>query len=217
VLVHTADSRTLDTRNTPLHRFAGHVVYVFQNPDRQIFNDTVTAELEYGLKYLNVSREEISARVQETLQLVGLSGLEQHNPFRMSRGQRQRLAIAAAMAMHPAVLVVDEPTTGQDRAEGRHLLEVLRQYNRGGHTVVIISHDMALVAEYSSRVIAMHAGRVLADGDPRSVFKMSDSLRLTNITPPQVAVFGMRIGRPGMLTVAEGVKQILAEVEYGSS
>jgi energy-coupling factor transport system ATP-binding protein len=216
VLVHTGTGRVLDTRSTPLHRFAAHVVYVFQNPDRQIFNDTVAEELNFGLRNINVTGSEATERVRETLDQVGLPGAEQSNPFRMSRGERQRLAIAAAMVMRPSVLVVDEPTTGQDRVEGRHILEVLGRYNAAGNTVVIISHDMALVAQYAGRVVAMQAGRVLADGNPRRVFGMPETLRQTNITPPQVAVFGLRVGLPGLLTVGEAVDRILAELGIGA-
>jgi energy-coupling factor transport system ATP-binding protein len=212
VLVNTTDGSRLDTRTTPLHRFASHVMYVFQNPDRQIFHDSVASELGYGLRNTGVTGVEAARRIEEALDRVGLSGTEQYNPFRMSRGQRQRLSIASAMVMRPAVLIVDEPTTGQDRAEGRHILEVLQGYNAGGNTVVIISHDMALVAQYATRIVAMRAGRVLADGDPRSVFKVPETLRLTNITPPQVAVFGLQVGLPGLLTVAEAVERIVAEL-----
>jgi energy-coupling factor transport system ATP-binding protein len=217
VLVHTPDGTVLDTRRVPVHRLARHVVYVFQNPDRQIFNDSVAGELAYGLKHIGVSGAEAQARIAETLEQVGLPGMEAFNPFRMSRGQRQRISIAAAMVMRPSLLVVDEPTTGQDRAEGRHILEVLRRYNQAGHTVVIISHDMALVAQYATRVVAMHAGRVLADGDPRTVFKHPESLRMTNITPPQVAVFGLQVGLPGLLTVEEAVDAIAAQVGAAGS
>jgi energy-coupling factor transport system ATP-binding protein len=212
VLVHTASGATLDTRRAPVHQLAPHVVYVFQNPDRQIFHDTAAGELGYGLKNIGVTGAAATERISETLVQVGLAGAEPHNPFRMSRGQRQRLSIAAAMVMRPAVLVVDEPTTGQDRAEGRFILDVLQRYNGEGNTVVIISHDMALVARYAERVVAMHAGRVLADGDPRSVFKQPEALRLTNITPPQVAVFGLQVGLPGLLTVDEAVERIAARV-----
>ena len=215
VLVHAPSGEALDTRVTPLHRLAPHVVYVFQNPDRQIFNDSVAAELGYGLRNIGVTGAEAARRIGETLEQVGLAATEQFNPFRMSRGQRQRLSIAAAMVMRPSVLVVDEPTTGQDRAEGHFILEVLRRYNADGRTVVIISHDMALVAQYATRVVAMHAGRVLADGEPRRVFARPEPLRLTNITPPQVAVFGLRVGLPGLLTVGEAVERIVAEVESG--
>jgi energy-coupling factor transport system ATP-binding protein len=213
VRVYTTDGQgVLDTRTTPLHRFAAHVMYVFQNPDRQIFNDTVAAELGYGLGNIGVTGAEAARRIEETLDQVGLHRAQQYNPFRMSRGQRQRLSIAAAMVMQPAVLVVDEPTTGQDRVEGRHILEVLRHYNAEGNTVIIISHDMALVAQFATRVVAMYAGKVLADGDPRSVFRTAETLRLTNITPPQVTLFGLQVGLPGLLTVGEAVERVVAEV-----
>jgi len=212
VRVWTTDKGVLDTRTTPLHRFAAHLMYVFQNPDRQIFNDGVAAELGYGLDNIGVIGVEAARRIDETLDQVGLHGLQQHNPFRMSRGQRQRLSIAAAIVMRPAVLVVDEPTTGQDRAEGRHILEVLRRYNARGNTVIIISHDMALVAQFATRVVAMYEGEVLADGDPRSVFGSVETLRLTNITLPQVTLFGLEVGFPSLLTVSEAVERVVAEV-----
>ncbi len=210
VILHTPEG-DLDTRTTPIFRFARHAVYVFQNPDRQIFHDSVFAEIAYGLRNIGVPTHEHPARIAAALESVELAGTEHRNPFRLSRGQRQRLAIAAAMAMEPAVLIADEPTTGQDRVEAKRLLEFLKRYNESGKTVVMISHDMALVGRYASRVIAMHAGTVLIDGEPRTVFDNAKVLRQTNITPPQVAEFGFAVGLRGLLTVDDAVQAVRAQ------
>lgn len=199
------DRELVSTRGVPLYRWASTVGYVFQNPDRQIFHDTCREELEFGLRNLGADPQTVPSRVEETLRLVGLEGREESNPVHLSRGERQRLAIASTLVMDPDVAVIDEPTTGQDPDEGRVILEFLAQYNRSGGTVVIISHDMALVAQYATRVIAMRTGTVLADGTPHEVFSRPEVLEETNIRPPQAAVLASRLGYSGVLTVEEAV------------
>lgn len=205
VTITRREGSAVSTRDVPLHRLADAVGYVFQNPDRQIFHDSCREELEFGPRNLGVPPEEIGPRVTETLRLMGLSGREDTNPVHLSRGERQRLAIASTLVIQPDVTVIDEPTTGQDRDEGRLILDCLARFNHAGHTIVIISHDMALVAEYASRVIAMRNGQVLADGTPRQVFSRPQVLEETNIRPPQVAVLATRLGYPGVLSVEEAV------------
>jgi energy-coupling factor transporter ATP-binding protein EcfA2 len=205
VTVTPAGAPPFRTGERRLHQIARHVGYVFQNPDRQIFHDSCAEELEFGLRNLGVPEAEIGPRVGETLRAVGLAGRERTNPAHMSRGERQRLAIAATLVMEPEVAVIDEPTTGQDPAEARLILDVLAAYCRAGHTVVIISHDMALVAGYADRIVAMRHGSVLADGPPREVFAMVDVLDTTNIRPPQLTAFGSRIGAPVLLDHDEAV------------
>ncbi|MGH7267883.1 MAG: energy-coupling factor ABC transporter ATP-binding protein [Candidatus Rokuibacteriota bacterium] len=210
VSVYDAAGREHDTRRTPLHLLARVVGYVFQNPDRQTFMDTVRAELAFGLANIGVPPAEAAARMARALDLVQLAGLEPRNPFRLSRGQRQRVALAAVLVMEPDIIVVDEPTTGQDRRESRNILEILKEYNRRGRTVLIVTHDMALVAEYSDRVIVMRDGRPVADGHPRAVFEDVESLRSSNITAPQVTELGLRLGLGCTLRVSELTASLLA-------
>ncbi|MCM3659784.1 energy-coupling factor ABC transporter ATP-binding protein [Georgenia satyanarayanai] len=210
VLLRKSGGELIGTRGVPLHKLSSTVGYVFQNPDRQIFHDTCREELEFGLVNLGADPQTLGPRVEETLRLVGLAGREEINPVHLSRGERQRLAIASTLVMDPDVAVIDEPTTGQDPDEGRVILEFLARYNRTGRTVVIISHDMALVAEYASRVIAMRTGHVLADGTPHEVFSRPDVLEETNIRPPQAAVLATRLGYHGVLTVDEAVAAMSA-------
>ncbi|MEU5836119.1 energy-coupling factor ABC transporter ATP-binding protein [Streptomyces diacarni] len=208
VRLHTGEGKTIDTRGSRLHPLAATVGYVFQNPDRQIFHDTCREELEYGPRNLGADPATLAHQVSETLELVGLEGRAEANPIHLSRGERQRLAIASTLVMGCDVAVVDEPTTGQDRAESRKILDSLAHHHAQGRTVVIISHDMALVAEYATRVIAMRRGHVLADGTPAQVFSQREVLQETNIRPPQAAVLAAEIGLPGALTVDQAVRSM---------
>ncbi|WP_019544410.1 energy-coupling factor ABC transporter ATP-binding protein [Streptomyces sulphureus] len=206
VRLHTKDGATVDTRGTRLHHLAATVGYVFQNPDRQIFHDTCREELEYGPRNLGTDPAELAREVRSSLELVGLEGHEETNPIHLSRGERQRLAIASTLIMGCDVAVVDEPTTGQDRAESRKILDALAHHHARGRTIVIISHDMALVAEYATRVIAMRQGRLLTDGSPAEVFSQREVIQESNIRPPQAAVLAAELGLPGVLTVDDAVR-----------
>ena len=212
VLVRRPDGDLQATQQMRLHELAGTIGYVFQNPDRQIFHDSCREELSFGLTNLRVPEAAQADRISRTLRLVGLEGREDANPVHLSRGERQRLAIASTLVMDPEVAVIDEPTTGQDPREAKVILEFLARFNSTGRTVVIISHDMALVAEYATRVIAMRKGVVLADGPPRDVFSRVDVLEQTNIRPPQAAVLAARLGHLGVLTVSEAASAMASEL-----
>lgn len=208
VRLRTAAGKTIDTRRSRLHHLAPTVGYVFQNPDRQIFHDTCREELEYGPRNIGADPAALARSVSETLEKVGLEGREETNPIHLSRGERQRLAIASTLVMGCDVAVIDEPTTGQDRAESRKILDSLAHHHARGRTVVIISHDMALVAEYATRVIAMRNGYVLTDGTPAEVFSQREVLQETNIRPPQAAVLAAELGLSGVLTVNDAVREM---------
>jgi energy-coupling factor transport system ATP-binding protein len=214
VLVYDADGRAYDTRSTPIHVLARLVGYVFQNPDRQTFMDSVQAELSFGPRNIGLSPDETARRIERVLERVALRGLEARNPFRLSRGQRQRVALAAILVMEPDILIVDEPTTGQDRRESRAVLDILSDYNRSGRTVLIVTHDMALVAEYAQRVVVMRDGRPIADADPRAIFARGDLLRTSNITAPQVTELSLRLGLGCLLRVGEVQDALLARVGW---
>lgn len=214
VRLRTRDGKVVETRNSRLHQLAPTVGYVFQNPDRQIFHDTCREELEYGPRNLGADGTTLAHKVSETLDLVGLEDAEEINPIHLSRGERQRLAIASTLVMGCDVAVIDEPTTGQDRAESRKILDSLAHYHARGQTIVIISHDMALVAEYATRVIAMRKGHVLTDGPPAQVFSKKEVLQETNIRPPQAAVLGSELGLRGVLTVTDAVREMRAGLRH---
>ena len=134
------------------------VGYVFQNPDHQIFSKTVYEEVGFGLRMLGESPKTIQDRVSEVLEVVGLQGYEHKIPFALTKGERQRLAVASVLAVRPQVVVLDEPTTGLDVRQQRDLMEMLKRLNQKGHTVIIITHSMDVAAEYANRVVVLKEG-----------------------------------------------------------
>lgn len=193
VTVHGPDGTPYATTDEPLKRIAQYIGYVFQNPDDQIFHTSVYEEIAYGLKNIGVPKEEIPTRIETVLGQVGLDTDGGQNPFNLGKGQRQRLAIASVLAMEPQIICVDEPTTGQDRTESQRIMEILQEYNERGHTVVVITHDIALAAEYTDRVIVVNDGTIAADGPPKEIFLKRDHLEKTNIRPPQITQLGIAL------------------------
>lgn len=183
----------LDVANTRISKLARQVGYVFQNPDHQIFHDTVQAEVAFGLNNLGLSPEEVEPRVTAALTDVGLEHLAGENPHRLSRGQRQRVALASVLSMRTPVIVLDEPTTGQDYQERQQIMELIRQLNKAGHTIVFITHDMSLVAHYASRVIVLCQGQIILDGETREVFQHTDKLAESLLLPPQVTLLASQL------------------------
>jgi len=190
---------------------ARRVGYVFQNPDHQLFRERVWDDVAFGLQNLGVAPGEIEASVEQVLRRLELWDKRELHPFQLSRGDRQRLAIAAIIVMRPRVLIVDEPTTGQDPARSREIMDLLAHLNaEQGMTVLTITHVMELVAEYARWVVVMHDGRVLLDGPPRDVFSRAEELRVTRISPPPVARLGLSLGlHPLPITVAEARQAVL--------
>lgn len=172
-----------DQSTTSLARRIG---YCYQNPDHQIFANTVRAELEFGPQNLGVDADVVRERVDRLLEIVGLQHAADSYPFGLSRGERQKVAVASVLAMEPQVVIVDEPTTGLDWLGGQAMMDIIRGMHDDGRTVIVITHDMHLVAEYAERVIVMADGREVADGTPGAVFREDVALKRAALRPPQV-------------------------------
>jgi energy-coupling factor transport system ATP-binding protein len=170
------------------------VGYVFQNPDQQIFCDTVAEEVSFGLRLRGMSEPEMQARVREALAAVGLDGCEAEDPFSLSKGDRQRVAVASVLAIKPQVLILDEPTTGLDYKDQRRMMELVKNLNEAGHTIVMITHTMWVVAEYAHRAVLVREGRIAADDDVREIFADEPTLALADVCPPQITRLGNRLG-----------------------
>ncbi len=202
--VYVFDMNTKNVTPSALFRFVG---YVFQNPDHQIFAPSVKEEIAFGLKNMGCSRDEVERRVEEALSFVGLRGLEDEHPFRLSKAERQLVAFASVIAMKPQVVVVDEPTTGQDWLGTCRIMDMLRRLNEEGRTIIVVTHDMNAVAEYAKRVVVLRDGRVLMSGEPRKVLYEIESLAQACIEPPPIALLMSGLsecGIPrGILTVDE--------------
>ncbi|NLI91270.1 MAG: ATP-binding cassette domain-containing protein [Peptococcaceae bacterium] len=176
----------LDPHTTKTSKMAQHVGFLFQNPDHQIFNQTVKEEIMFGLKNSGLTIEKIDERVKQAVVRVGLEHRLEEYPFRLSRGYRQRLAFASVLAMDPEILILDEPTTGQDYKESRQIMEIVADKNREGKTVVMITHDMDLVYKYAKRVIVLEDGKLIADGAVENIMTDTKILERTGLLPPGI-------------------------------
>ncbi|MEM3021228.1 MAG: ATP-binding cassette domain-containing protein, partial [Candidatus Caldarchaeum sp.] len=204
----------LEIGKAPRSLVATKAGYVFQNPDHQLFNETVEKELSFGPSNIKLSKDEIKTRVSEALRTVGLGEpyLDKH-PFFLPKGLRQRVAIASILTLRPPVIIVDEPTTGQDFKQSFEIMDFLKRLNGMGHTIIIITHDMPVVARYARRVVCMMGGRVYLDGDVRSIFSRVEELGRAFVKPPDSALIAWRLrefGFPtGLVTPEEVAEHIL--------
>ena len=200
-----------DASKTSLNELAKHIGYCFQNPDHQLFCTTVNEEIAFGLKNLRLPANEIEERVKKVLKIVGLEKYKDMHPFFLGKGLRQRLAVAAVLAMESEIIVVDEPTTGQDYEMCKEIMILLDKLNKMGKTIIIITHDMKLVSKYCKRAIVMVEGKVIADDDPKNIFSDSDIMKSAQIEPPQIVKFSLLLSpsTTPALTVQE-MKNILA-------
>ncbi|MDN5326206.1 MAG: energy-coupling factor transport system ATP-binding protein [Moorella sp. (in: firmicutes)] len=197
----------LDTSRARVAELARKVGFLFQNPDHQIFLPTVREELAFGPKNLGLKGAALADRVAEAAAAAGLTPYLDVNPRQLSKGQRQRVALASVLAMQPEVLVLDEPTTGQDYREALEIMTIVKRLHRQGHTILLVSHDMEMVARFADRALVLGAGQLLLDGPVAQVFARDDILAATGLVPPQA----MQLARPylekgllpGVLTVEE--------------
>lgn len=176
-----------DIRNTGVADLAGVVGYLFQNPDYQLFADTVHEEVAFGLKNRSLPSSDIELKVNEALEMMELTEFRERHPHSLSRGQRQRLAVASILAMEPDILVLDEPTTGQDWGHLTLFMEQIKKLNDAGKTILLITHDMGLVAKYADRTIIMQDGQIVMDSSTRQVFTRQDIMKKLSIEPHLLA------------------------------
>ena len=184
-----------DTKETRVSHRARQVGFLFQNPDRQICQNTVREEILFGLKTVRGGEgdEALNKRAEEVLADFGFTGDEE--PFSLSRGQRQRVALASILAVEPDVLILDEPTTGLDYRECCHIMDRIAKLNREkGVTVVMVCHDMEVVLDYASRALVMAGGHLLADGPVKDIFRDKVLAEHASILPPQIIGLALRLG-----------------------
>lgn len=184
----------LTTREQGIFKLGQRVGYVFQNPDHQIFSETVFDEVAFSPRLNKLSEAEVKARVEEALAAVDLSGYEEQDPFSLTKSGRQRVAVASVLAARPEVLILDEPTTGLDFSEQRGLMRLVQHLNESGSTVIFITHHMWVVAEYAKKVFVIKDGRLFLQGTPRQVFSHEAELVETSLRPPHFVQFTNRLG-----------------------
>jgi energy-coupling factor transport system ATP-binding protein len=201
VRVNGVDTRTLKTSS-----LAGTIGYLFQNPDRQICRSTVREELAFGLDYAIAGPVlprrksaaaarlacEIETRCEEMLALFALP--PDREPFGLSRGERQKLALASVLARRPPLLVLDEPTTGLDYRECMMIMGVIQDLHRKGAAILMITHDMELALDCAQRALVLSRGALVGDGPARQVLKDAALLERASLLPPQIPALAMALG-----------------------
>lgn len=205
-------------RREMLKKLRGQVGMVFQYPEYQLFASSVEADVAFGPQNMKLTQQEIDERVREAIKAVGLEFDEvaTKSPFELSGGEKRRVALAGVLAMRPSVLVLDEPTAGLDPRGKKEILDlVVDLRNNHGKTIVMISHDMNEVYEYSTRVAVFVDGTVKYDLPPEELFEKSDELEQIGLEMPQMAALSNKLEASGIhlscrpRTVADMSREIL--------
>ena len=208
-----------DTADQSVGQLARKVGYLFQNPDHQIFAPTVWEEVAFGPRNLGFSEGEVAARTTEALALFGLGDQANTPPAILGFGLRRQVTLAAVWAMRPQILVLDEPTAGLDWRSSRTLMEEVTSLNSQGHTIILVTHDMKLVAEFARRVLVLDEGRILAHGTTRQLFQQEAILRQAFLALPPITALARRMQRHGLrgdsLTVEEFYQEYAALQRLG--
>jgi energy-coupling factor transport system ATP-binding protein len=202
----------VDAAGQRVAQLARQVGLVFQDPDRQIFSGSVRAEVEFGPRNVGLRGAALDEAVGSALGAVGLGGEAETNPYDLGASRRRLLAIASVLAMRTPVLVLDEPTSGQDGHGLAHVRDLVAALTAEGRTVVVVSHDLRFVAETVPRVVVVRAGRVVLDGPPDNVFGPAswETLVETGLEPPAAAVLAERLGVGPVATEAALVSALAA-------
>lgn len=181
---------TSDLRTSELARRVG---FLFQNPDSQICCNTVREELLFGFKALGLDGPDADSRVDEIVEEFAFD--PDDDPFLLNRGARQLLALASIVVLAPPVVVLDEPTTGLDYRECVKVMDIIRRIHERGTTVVMVCHDMEVVADYAARCIVMSGGEVVDDAPTFDVLRNRETLERASLVPPQIVELSLELGR----------------------
>ena len=182
----------IDTKKAKNSVLAKTTGFLFQNPDRQLCTYTVRDEIAFGQKALKTgTEEEISKRTEKIIERFGFNPDEA--PFSLSRGQRQRLALASIIAVAPQVMILDEPTTGLDYKECMEIMSAVKELNKNGTTVIMVCHDMELVLDFARRMIVLADGKIEADGKTLEIMRRKEILQKTCLLSPQIIQIALEL------------------------
>jgi len=177
----------VETKKTSVAALARNVGFVFQNPDHQLFSETVEEEIAFALKNFGFEPSVVENRVTWALELLSLNQYRKTSPFLLSGGERKRVALASVLAWDPKTLILDEPTIGQDHDQKEKLRQFIMQLQTQNKTVVIVTHDVEFVAECNPRVVLMKEGRIVAEGVGKEILTNPEILAESSIVLPQIA------------------------------
>jgi energy-coupling factor transport system ATP-binding protein len=207
----------VSTRDISVAQLARKVGFVFQNPDHQLFSETVEEEVAFALKNFNFDSDTLEKRVTWALNLLDLTEYRKTSPFMLSGGERKRVALASVLAWDPKVVILDEPTIGQDHRQKENLRQFIVQLNSQGKTVIIVTHDVEFVAECNPRVILMTQGQIVADGEAKKILTDPELALKASIVPPQITQVFLGLARfrlpKDVIDVSEAKKILLERCE----
>ncbi len=205
-------------KSTNLRSMRFHIGLVFQYPEYQLFEETVEQDIAYGPMNMGLEHDEITRRVQDALEAVGLpQDISDKSPFELSGGQKRRVALAGVIAMQPEILILDEPTAGLDPAGREEMFDLIRDlHEKRGTTVILVTHSMEDAARVASRLVVMKHGKIFMTGTPAEVFSRAEELEQSGLTVPQVTRIMLELQKRGLpvkancFTIEQAMVQLLA-------
>jgi energy-coupling factor transport system ATP-binding protein len=186
----------VDTTKVSIAKLSRDVGFVFQNPDSQLFSETVEDEIAFALKNFGYEPDVIEKRITWALNLLNLTQYRKTSPFMLSGGERKRVALASILAWDPKTLILDEPTIGQDYEQKEKLRQFVMQMRTQQKTIIAVTHDVEFVAECNPRVMLMREGKIIADGEATKILTDPETLTQASIVPPQIAQIFLEL--PGL-------------------
>ena len=190
----------VNTRDVSVAKLARNIGFVFQNPDHQLFSETVEEEIAFALKNFGFEEKVIKKQVDWALNLLDITQYRKTSPFMLSGGERKRVALASILAWDPKAIIMDEPTIGQDHQQKEKLQQFIMQLNSQKKTVVVVTHDVEFVAECNPRVILMRQGQILAEGIAEEVLTNPKILAQASVVPPQITQIFLGLADLGLPT-----------------
>ncbi|OYT32285.1 MAG: ABC transporter ATP-binding protein [Thermofilum sp. ex4484_79] len=175
-----------NTKESSVAELSRHVGIVFQNPDHQIFSETVEKEIEFAMRNFGFDKSYIKERVEWALRLMGLEKYRNRSPYTLSIGERKRLTLAAVLSYDPDILILDEPTAGQDFLQKERIAEMMNLLRHRQKTVIMVTHDIEFIVNRVERIIILAKGEILYDGDKREVLTNLQLLKKARLLPPQI-------------------------------
>ena len=215
VLFHGQD---IFQKTSQLRKIRFQIGLLFQYPEYQLFEETVGQDIAYGPANMGLHNSEITRRVSDALDAVGLpQSIAEKSPFELSGGQKRRVALAGVLAMQPEILVLDEPTAGLDPAGREEMFELIRDsHDKRDTTILLVTHSMEDAARVASRLIVMREGQIFLTGAPAQVFGQAEALERAGLTVPQVTKILLALRARGIpvdtrcYTVEQAVQKLLA-------
>ncbi|MEM3629788.1 MAG: energy-coupling factor transporter ATPase [Nitrososphaerota archaeon] len=205
----------IDVSSSRVRELITHVGYVFQNPDHQLFCQTVFDEVMFNFKQLKIDEKHAKEKALKILESMDLLKYAEEHPFFLGKGQRRKLAIASVLSLNPEIIIVDEPTTGQDWKGSKEIMNILDRLNREERrTIIVITHNMRVVAEHCDRVIIMSNGRAIFDGSVKEAFTSEKILEQAFLKPPQITEFAKMLKNYGFKEDIITLEEMINSIEF---